>query len=125
MHQISHLYWRVVYWQCFPRENITIILKDKGYSNEDVCWKDTMADLEIIISPGKGVHHKYEMTRSWTVADYQRDFNTWRKLMKNERYVCISGNFVSREVVPADREKQDTYYWIFDKIKTKKGIAPV
>lgn len=114
----------LVYWQCFPRENMTIILKDKGYSTEDVGWKDTMADLEIIVSLGKGIHHKYEMARSMTVAEYQQDFNAWRKLMKNEQHVCISGNFVSREVALIDRKKQETYSWIFDKIKTKKGGLP-
>jgi hypothetical protein len=115
----------LIYWQCFPREDVTITLKDKGYSTEDVGWKDTMADLEVSVNLKGSVYHKYEMTRSWTVADYQRDFNTWRKLMKNEQHVCISGHFVSREVSYANGEKQNIYYWIFDKIKTKKGSAPI
>lgn len=111
----------LIYWQCFPRENITMILKDKGYSSEEVGWKDTMADLDIVVWVRQGVYHHYSMNRSFTVNDYQKDFTALHRLMRNEKYVCISGSYVNHEMTP---EGEETYFWIFDKIKTKNGSAP-
>lgn len=34
---------RYTYWQCFPRECISIVLEDTGLSSSDVGWRDTMA----------------------------------------------------------------------------------
>lgn len=110
----------LVYWQCFPRENVEIILKDMGYSCEDVGWKDSMADLEILVWIRQGLYHQYSMRRSYTVTDYQKHFNTWRKLMNKEKYVCISGRYINHELT---LEKNDIHFWIFDQLKTKRGAA--
>lgn len=109
------------YWQCFPRENISLVLLDTGSSTEDFNYKDNIGDMQIRVWVKKNVSHEYAMRRAWTVGEFQKDFNRWRKLMKGEKYVCLGGHFVDYEKTKDHGVAVETYGWIFDKIKTKKG----
>jgi hypothetical protein len=111
------------YWQCFPRENISITLEDMGYSSEDFSWKDTASDLEISGMVRPGVFHEYGMRRAWPVRDFQKQFNSWRRLMKGEKYVCLAGHFVNYSEPSDYGVKRKVYGWIFDRLKTKKGCV--
>lgn len=111
------------YWQCFPRENISITLEDMGYSSEDFDWKDTVADLEIRGMVKPGVFHEYGMRRAWPVEDFQKQFNSWRRLMKGEKYVCLAGHFVDYSEPSDYGVKRKVYGWILDRLKTKKGCV--
>lgn len=106
-----------LYWQCFPRDRISIGLKDMGYTSEDIGGEENFSDLRIMISDESNGYHEYSMRRVWPTSSYEERFKVWLKLMKNQKYVCLLGDFVYR------REKSNGVVssWIFEKIKTKKG----
>lgn len=112
-----------IYWQCFPRENISITLEDNGYFAEEFGKEDTIGDIEIkgMIKPG--VFHEYGMRRAWPVKDFQKEFTHWRNLMKGEKYVCIAGHFLDHSETIKNGAKRETYGWIFERLKTKKGCV--
>lgn len=62
------------YWQCFPRDAISITLEDQGFSTEDVGWKDTLSELKIEVRTKTGVIHHYEMRAI-------RPFQTYEKIL--------------------------------------------
>ncbi len=109
------------YWQCFPRESIEITLKDTGSSADEIGGKDNIADLEIKVWVNPNLVHEYGMRARWSVADFEKRFNKWRKIMKGEKYVCLAGDFVNFEHKKENGIERDVYNWIFEKIKTKKG----
>src|SRR5690348_7418608 len=57
-----------IYWQCFPRDHIAIILKDTGFSSDDFGWKDNIADLKIIITAKPQVIHEYNIRKRMTIT---------------------------------------------------------
>ncbi|MHB1946748.1 MAG: hypothetical protein ACYCQI_01365 [Gammaproteobacteria bacterium] len=109
------------YWQCFPREYISITLEDTGYSSEDIGWEDNYGDLRIHVQINPQISHEYEMRSRWPVRDFERRFTTWRKMMKNEKYICLAGGFSDRKRKLENGKTQEIYSWTFEKIKTKKG----
>ena len=109
------------YWQCFPRDHIYLTLEDEGSSSEDFGWRDNVGNLEINVWITPTLVHRYDMRTKWTVSDYQKRFNKWRELMKNEKYVCLAGSSVLREKKIEDGKTKEIYSWVFEKIKTKKG----
>lgn len=106
-----------LYWQCFPRDRISISLKDMGYTSEDIGGKENYSALKIMVSNDSNAYHEYSMRRVWATSTYADRFNLWLKLMRNEKYVCLLGDFVYRKKIKG----AITQYWIFEKIKTKKG----
>jgi hypothetical protein len=111
-----------LYWQCFPRDRISISLKDMGYTSEDIGGEENYSVLKIMISDESSGYHEYTMRRVWPTSTYEHRFNLWLKLMKNEKYVCLLGDFVNREEKIKGVVSQ---HWIFEKIKTKKGVTPI
>lgn len=109
------------YWQCFPRNIVTITLRDEGYSAEEFGWKDTLAELKIEVRIKPGTIHRYEMRAVRLVHDYEKRFHYWHKLMKGEKYVCLAGSFGRREQKRENGIDLSVYSWTFDKIRTKKG----
>jgi len=109
------------YWQCFPRESIEITLKDTGSSASEVGWRENIADLEIKVWISPNLVHEYGMRARWSIVDFEKRFNKWRKIMKGEKYVCLAGNFVNHEHKHVNGIERDVYGWIFEKIKTQKG----
>jgi hypothetical protein len=108
-----------IYWQCFSRENISISLEDLGYSSEDI-GGDNYSKLKIRITGKPGIeYHEYIMRRAWSTVTYQDKFNAWIKLMKGVKYVCLAGSFIDRVDKVDNGKKRQTYYWVFDKIRTK------
>jgi len=108
-----------IYWQCYPRDNVTITLKDIGYSSQNI--SDNDGELTITVYRKSGILHKYSMRRNWPVMGVEKKFNRWMKLMKNEKYVCLAGSSAIREDKIMHGQKQQVYFWTFEKIKTKKG----
>lgn len=109
------------YWQCFPRDHISITLEDMGDFSEDNGREESYADLKITAVINKNEHHEYYMRRAFPLSTYQDIFNTWENLMKNEKYVCLGGRFSHFNEMTTKGTQQKTYYWTFDKFKTKKG----
>lgn len=101
------------YWQCFPRERISVIIEDFGLDGD--C-------TEVVINVRSDeAEHEYYMRRSTDISNAKEFFNYWRKLAKNEKYVCLAGGFSHEREIIDDNKKLKKYYWIFEKFKTKKG----
>lgn len=111
------------YWQCFPRESISMTLEDMGYSSEDWGWTDTASDLNIKVYIKPNIIHHYYMRRADSLAVYQAGFTRWHKLMAGEKYVCFLGEFDGKENKVEGKMLRKVYNWTFEKIKTKKGSA--
>jgi hypothetical protein len=113
-----------IYWQCFPRENISITLEDYGYFENDFRkGKDTLGNIEISAMVKPGVFHNYLIERAWPVNEVHKGFNNWRKLMKGEKYVCLAGGFVSHSQPVENGIKRNIFSWSFERLKTKKGCV--
>lgn len=109
------------YWQCFPRESIEIVLKDTGSSAAEVGWRDNIAILEITVWINPTLAHRFSMRALWSVVDFEKRFNKWRKIMNGEKYVCLAGDFVNHQHTKENGIEKNEYNWIFEKMKTKKG----
>ncbi|MDP1614812.1 MAG: hypothetical protein Q8L68_03355 [Methylococcales bacterium] len=109
------------YWQCFPREHVTITLIDKGYSSEDIGNIDNYGAILITAWSSGGISNEYSMRRPWAVDEEEEIFHRWQKLMKNEKYVCLAGSIGRAEEKITNNKRSITYFWIFERIKTKKG----
>lgn len=113
-----------IYWQCFPRKNISITLEDYGYFENDFRkGNDTLGNIEINTMVKPGVFHRYLIERAWPVKEVQKGFNNWRRLMNGERYVCLAGIFISHSKSVENGIKKDVSSWAFQRIKTKKGCV--
>jgi len=108
-----------IYWQCFPREDVSTTIEDIGHSTHDL--DDNDADLNITAYSKPGVIHKYVMRHNWATPGTEKRFNQLIKIMKGEKYVCLSGEFRFLEERIISGQKQLVYYWTSEKIKTKKG----
>jgi hypothetical protein len=100
-----------IYWQCFPRQQVKISIEDTGYTSMNHDEND--AEITITAYSKGNTVHKYGMRRNWPVMGEEDRFNQYVKVMQAEKYVCIAGNFIETE--------GKTVYWIFEKVKTKKG----
>ncbi len=108
-----------IYWQCFPRQQVKISLEDTGYMSES--HDETDAEITITATGKDSVIHQYGMRRNWPVLGQKERFNQYLKLMQAEKYVCIAGTFIESEEKTIEGVKHHTYYWVFEKMKTKKG----
>jgi hypothetical protein len=125
MHPASHFPKRgssYIYWQCFPRKNISVTLEDYGEFVEEF-KKDTVGELNIEVMAKPGVFHHYCLRRAWPIKDLQKEFTHWHKLMNKERYVCLAGEFVVRTQTIENGTKNDVSLWGFERLKTKKGCV--
>lgn len=109
------------YWQCFSREDVSLILEGMGYSSEEIGWKENHGDLKIVVGVGKGISHEYVMRRLGSISGCKEVFTRWQRLMKNEKYVCLAGRFSGRDIIIENNKEREVYSWIFEKIKTKRG----
>lgn len=120
-----------IYWQCFPRESVRVSLVDFGDSPEDDPESDVKyngennAKLTITAQSKGGVFHQYVMWSKFPLSLTQDRFNRYLKLMHGEKHICIAGSYLEKEATiikgEIEEEKQKTYYWGFEKIKTTKG----
>ena len=107
------------YWQCFPRNKVSITLTDFCCSTEDVGWKDTISEkIRIYVTPT--IIHEYQMRRPWPFSEDLPRFKLWHKLMSDQKYVCFAGSFGDKKVVIEEAIPREIYYWTFEKLKTKK-----
>lgn len=109
------------YWQCFPRDHISITLEDKGYSASEIGGDENYGDLMIRVWLDNGISHRYYMRRAWPVSGYGDMFSDWQKFMKNEKYVCLAGRFSSYKETKRNGKTWKKYSWVYEKLKTKKG----
>jgi hypothetical protein len=106
------------YWQCFPIKNVTVWY-DKGvYDPYD---KVVRSDPHISIKAADMVMHDYEPRRNFSIDYAKEKVTTWKRLIKNEKYVCIGGAFAGTHKKIMDGREVTEHGWIFENLKTKKG----
>jgi hypothetical protein len=105
-------------WQCFPTAAVSVNYEDSDYDSD---LKLRFAALKITVRLKGNIVHEYELTRGLPVDDCKDKQDLWRRLMRDEKYVCVGGGFVDYEEHVKRGTKQQIYGWIFDRIKTKKG----
>lgn len=106
-----------LYWQCFPTQNIKIVLYDMGYSSFGD--KEDDGYLKLVVQQDSIVH-QYIMRRHWSITDGKARRQAWKKLMKNESSACILGRFGHQTELKNHLKK---YTWVFEALKTKQGEA--
>lgn len=106
----SHSY---PYWQCFESQASHLICEGKKYDSSE---KSRMT-LLIVSAKLNGETHEYLSRRPIPLAECHLFQEEWHRLLKGQKYVCVSGPFISVE-----RNKNGrAWTWIFDRYKTKKG----
>lgn len=101
------------YWQCFEIKKSNMICEGKKYDPDH----GTRVSLLVLSGIRDGEMHDFISRRTISRNScllYQKE---WRKLTKNEKYVCISGSNPSKEI----QKKRATWNWLFGRYKTKKG----
>jgi hypothetical protein len=102
------------YWQCFEAKDAKMNCEGKKYSAED---KSRMTML-VISGERNGGLNEFISRRPMKLSMcrlYQKD---WKKFTKDEKHICISGDFIEPEIDETGKKK---LVWIFDRYKTKKG----
>ena len=116
-----------IYWQCFPRDSVTVSFEDLGYSPEDDDESDVKYNGEnksrlTITGYGKErVFHQYIVQGRSPITPTEERFNQYLKIMQGEPYVCLAGSYMENETRIIRGEKQQVHGWAFEKMKTGKG----
>lgn len=106
------------YWQCFPTSDVSFDYSDGSY-NDDV--KAKTYSFVLTAKNEKGQLHEYMRKMPISKQDCQLVDCEWKKLMNDQRYVCLGGSFITHEKKITQGHKVQVYLWTFDKIKTKNG----
>lgn len=106
------------YWQCFPAKNVTVWYDKGTYDPYD---KVVRSDPHISIQATPMVIHEYEPRRNFSIDYAKEKAAAWKRLMKNQQYVCIGGAFAGTHKKTVNGKEIIEHGWIFENLKTKKG----
>jgi len=106
------------YWQCFPTKNVTVWYDKGTYDPDD---KVVRSDPHIRIKASPMVIHEYEPRRNFSIDYAKEKVAAWKRLMKNQQYVCIGGAFAGTHKKLKNGQEITEHGWIFENLKTKKG----
>lgn len=129
------------YWQCFPKENITITLTEysidsdekdlKSYKEMQLYKKNyknsARLNLEITVFIGNSITqmHYYKLGDYADISIIKNILNRWDNILLHEDYLCLGGvrtkydDRVSHNVFHAEPIAVYQYYWKLYDIKTK------
>lgn len=110
-----------IYWQCFPNKNISLILEDFGYSGEELYWKENFSLLTFKIKTSENTSEEYILSHPYGMSENMEILLRWKKLIKNQEYICISGSHFTKNKEIKKGKNITTNLWIFEELKTKKG----
>ena len=106
------------YWQCFSTKNVAVWY-DKGvYDPYD---KVVRSNPHITIKIASTLVHDYEPRRNFSIDYAKEKVSAWKRLIKNQKYVCIGGAFAGTHKKIVDGREITEHGWIFENLKTKKG----
>ena len=100
-------------WQCFEVKKSNF---DCEIGGRDDDTKEIMAMLVIFGQRGKE-SHEFISRRPISLMECRDRQADWRKMIKNEKYVCVSGSFPGKELVKG----VPGWVWFFGRYKTRKG----
>ncbi len=102
------------YWQCFDLKDSKMVCEGKKYSADE---KSRMTML-VLSGTRNGEHNEFISRRPMKLKTCHFYLHDWVRFTKNEKHVCISGDFISSEINKTGQKKR---IWMFDRYKTKKG----
>lgn len=80
-----------IYWQCLPTRDIFLNCdKFNTYTEENLGFAD------FWIRDGKNIHH-YLTRRNFEIDACVEWLDEWRKVMRGEDVICLSGDFIEME----------------------------
>ncbi len=101
------------YWQCFETKDMKMDCERGKYDSD----AKTVMSMLVVSGLRDGELHEFISRRPIALKTcrlYQRE---WRKLMKDEKYGCVSGADGDKEI----KDTKTVWVWIFGRYKTKKG----
>lgn len=106
------------YWKCYQTKNITITYDIMEYRKE---WLEDVADFNINAIDDDGIVNQYGMRHGMGITYCKQTSKIWKKLMKNQKYVCLHGGYTGSNKELYNGKKQQVIGWVFNKLKTKNG----
>lgn len=103
------------YWKCFEVSKTNIDCDNSGHipgsKEENALFTITIQDSEF--------EHIYLPRRAMDLNNCLWLQKRWKKAIKGEKHVCISGTFTDSE----SGKNHQSSHWVFDKFKTKKSCT--
>lgn len=101
------------YWQCFEIKKTNMVCEGRKYD------PDSKSRVSMLVLSGvrDGEMHEFINRRTIPLDSCRLYEKDWRKFTRSEKYICISGSDVSKEI----KGKKIVWTWIFGRYKTKKG----
>ena len=105
-------------WQCFETKKSRLFCDGHRYDELEKIF------YTLLVIAGQKNHERHEYLSRKKIPysaciSYAQD---WHRLLKNEKYVCFSGAFITKK--EKGYKGRNIYYWIFNSFKTKKGCEP-
>ena len=102
------------YWQCFEVKTAKLVCEGRKYDSDE----KTRVSLLVVSGIRNGVLHEYLARRPMPLSSCHLYQKAWRNRVKNEKYICASGEISS---INTDSNGRRRWIWMFGRYKTKKG----
>jgi hypothetical protein len=104
------------YWQCFEVSKTKIECDGHKYAESE----KMRFSLLVLSAVTKEGNHEYFHDRMMPLGACREFIRDWKRLVKGQEYVCISGSFVNKN---ADETDRPVLLWDFDRFKTRRGCS--
>ena len=105
-------------WQCFETKKARLFCDGHGYDESAKAFYT----LLVIAGEKNSERHEYLTRRTIPYDDCISYAQDWHRLLKGEKYVCVSGAFITKK--EKGYKGRNIYSWIFNSFKTRKGCDP-
>lgn len=114
-----------LYWQCFQRNRIEIILHEMSEPQTEFSGQDNLANFEIIAYDDSNkylIENSYQLGKN-SIVEFKKIFNRLDDIMNHQQYVCIGGRGTDRVSYFTNYQNQTIKHrlWELVSLKTKKG----
>ena len=119
-------------WKCFLAKNVDFAISDPHNDELDPNPKIHFITLTATAytnydknTQDYQIKHEYCSRELFFSTKINSVLNQFLKLTKRQKYVCIAGNFTRHKTDFSEYKgkKQEVYYWIFKKIRSKTGCS--
>jgi hypothetical protein len=100
-----------LYWQCLPTQGAKVSCEDLG-PDDSPAVKDHIGELKLVIK-NKLESYQFRLRHNFGMFDCKDVKHSIFSVMKNEKIVCISGEYIGKE--------NFTSHWIIDRVKSERG----
>jgi len=110
------------FWQCFPTRDV-LLRYDTRRTNDPMGSSKiivTMCDIDIRVR-GKTTWSDYWGRRGYRLELCQDIEGAWKKLTRNEKYVCFNGMPSGVEKRIVNGKERWIRGWVWNRFRTKKG----